>query len=151
MFAASVVEVLGFALSQVLRIRRGSLPRANHRLSAERTCPVDPVLAEVRGRRANAKHSPAPWRVRARSADGRSRCGIDIVGAVQLIDRTPRVARTIHACASCLSFPSSLPIGKQITDVVTSDGQNSTKFVLRTIGACSRRGRFAVPVTLTVS
>ena len=52
---------------------------------------------------------------------------------------------------SSLSLPSSSAIGRQITDVVTSGGQSSTKFVLRTIGACSRRGRFAVPVTLTVS
>jgi hypothetical protein len=50
-----------------------------------------------------------------------------------------------------LSLPSSSAIGRQITDVVTSGGQSSTKFVLRTMGVCSRRGTFAVPVTLTVS
>jgi hypothetical protein len=61
------------------------------------------------------------------------------------------VCANSHASVSCLSLPSSSAIGRQITDVVTSGGQSSTKFVLRTIGACARRGGFAVPVTLTVS
>jgi hypothetical protein len=56
-----------------------------------------------------------------------------------------------HARVSCVSLPLSSAIGRQITDVVTSGGQNSTKFVLRTIGACVRDEKFAVPVTLTVS
>jgi hypothetical protein len=66
-------------------------------------------------------------------------------------DTCASVCANSHPCISSLSLPSSSAIGRQITDVVTSGGQSSTKFVLRTIGACSRRGRFAVPVTLTVS
>lgn len=66
-------------------------------------------------------------------------------------DTYASVCANSHTCISSLSLPSSSAIGRQITDVVTSGGQSSTKFVLRTIGACSRRGRFAVPVTLTVS
>jgi len=67
------------------------------------------------------------------------------------LDTYAPVCANSHACVSCLSLPSSSVIGKQITDVVTSGGQRSTKFVLRTIGVCSRRWTFAVPVTLTVS
>jgi hypothetical protein len=66
-------------------------------------------------------------------------------------DTYASVCANSHPCISSLSLPSSSAIGRQITDVVTSGGQSSTKFVLRTIGACSRRERFAVPVTLTVS
>ena len=69
----------------------------------------------------------------------------------QFSDTYISVCAKSQACVSCLSLPSSSAIGRQITDVVTSGGQNSTKFVLRTIGVCSRRGTFAVPVTLTVS
>jgi hypothetical protein len=66
-------------------------------------------------------------------------------------DAYASVCANSHPCISSLSLPSSSAIGKQITDVVTPGGQSSTNFVLRTIGASSRRARFAVPVTLTVS
>ena len=70
---------------------------------------------------------------------------------LQFSDTYASVCGNSHACISSFSLPSSSAIGRQITDVVTSGGQSSTKFVLRTMGLCSRRGTFAVPVTLTVS
>ena len=62
----------------------------------------------------------------------------DAVASNSVSDTYASVCTNSHPCISSLSLPSSLAIGEQITDVVTSGGQSSTKFVLRTIGACSR-------------